>query len=660
MSGFGGGISVANVLFRKPDNTSGSNIYTNVNGEIVIVDANNKQVNISSDIVLANGKDSLQVISGGISTGDELHLKGSNQGIDGTVKILDEKNSTGIGSGSLVVNGGASIEKDLFIGSNLMVGGKINLATIPTAANDVPNKSYVDSVAKGFGPKLSVKVKTTVAEANYINNELNCEYFGSGLTKRITNRSDGAAEFDGVILDDSDRILVAGGSAASIHYGIYTVFDKGSSGTPWILLRSEDCNDNPVIGEVSVGIYTFVSGGQEFKQQGWSLITYGGQIDVDTQLWSLVSQLDGGIFAEVLGQNTGNNALQIISNNTVSLDPRQITDIGLSTEPFTLNSSSLEISTGTATITGATAINGATTITGIASINTTGGAATNIGPTTITGATAINGATAITGNITINPSATSSFTTAIGRSTITSNSLSDTITLLGSVNINATGIRPTIIGSASSGGPGSSTTIIRSGLTSGLVNINVDNSSPTNIGTGSTTSAVSIGGTATAQSINIKSAAASAGTVNIGAGTVAVFIGSGTTTGSVTIGNLNNLSLCNSPVTNSTSIATKNYVDTVFASSQKIKHNITDLEIDTEKIFELKSKSFVMNETGKKSFGFIAEEVDILIPELCRYGNDGEPDGVYYHLLSVMLLEELKKQKEKIDYIMTKITLQGI
>ena len=46
-------------------------------------------------------------------------------------------------------------------------------------------------------------------------------------------------------------------------------------------------------------------------------------------------------------------------------------------------------------------------------------------------------------------------------------------------------------------------------------------------------------------------------------------------------------------------------------------------------------------------FGLIAEEVYEEIPELVAVNKDGSPEGVRYDMLSVLLINELKKERQK-------------
>ena len=49
------------------------------------------------------------------------------------------------------------------------------------------------------------------------------------------------------------------------------------------------------------------------------------------------------------------------------------------------------------------------------------------------------------------------------------------------------------------------------------------------------------------------------------------------------------------------------------------------------------------------NIGFIAEEVERLIPNLVPKDEKGRPSSVRYSLISVLIIEELKKLKEIID-----------
>lgn len=91
-----------------------------------------------------------------------------------------------------------------------------------------------------------------------------------------------------------------------------------------------------------------------------------------------------------------------------------------------------------------------------------------------------------------------------------------------------------------------------------------------------------------------------------------------------------------------------------FASSQVYKKNITDLEIDSSLIYNLRPTSFnwKTDTAGTpKTFGLIAEEVEKYIPQLVRYRENGEILSVAYELISVLNMKELQKHESQIKGI---------
>jgi len=54
---------------------------------------------------------------------------------------------------------------------------------------------------------------------------------------------------------------------------------------------------------------------------------------------------------------------------------------------------------------------------------------------------------------------------------------------------------------------------------------------------------------------------------------------------------------------------------------------------------------------GVKDFGLIAEEVHEILPELVIYDGNNEPAEINYHMISVLLLEEMKNLKARIEVL---------
>ena len=91
------------------------------------------------------------------------------------------------------------------------------------------------------------------------------------------------------------------------------------------------------------------------------------------------------------------------------------------------------------------------------------------------------------------------------------------------------------------------------------------------------------------------------------------------------------------------------------SSSKRYKDNIEDLDINTENIYDLRPVSFDWKSNGKSDFGFIAEEVHEILPELTVYDDQNRPEAVKYKQLSILMLEELKKLREEVKDLKEKL-----
>ncbi|HOW35348.1 MAG TPA: tail fiber domain-containing protein [Candidatus Omnitrophota bacterium] len=86
-------------------------------------------------------------------------------------------------------------------------------------------------------------------------------------------------------------------------------------------------------------------------------------------------------------------------------------------------------------------------------------------------------------------------------------------------------------------------------------------------------------------------------------------------------------------------------------SSKRYKKDISDLEINSEKIYGLRPVSFTWISGGQRDFGLIAEETEAVMPELVSFDKDGTPESVRYDQLPVLLLNEIKKLNERITVL---------
>jgi hypothetical protein len=89
-------------------------------------------------------------------------------------------------------------------------------------------------------------------------------------------------------------------------------------------------------------------------------------------------------------------------------------------------------------------------------------------------------------------------------------------------------------------------------------------------------------------------------------------------------------------------------------SSRRFKTDIEDLDLDTSLIYHLRPVSFRWNVDGQdqQDVGLIAEEVNDLYPEFVPKDADGLPYSVSYDKLVLVYLNEIRKLREDVDYLL--------
>lgn len=94
-------------------------------------------------------------------------------------------------------------------------------------------------------------------------------------------------------------------------------------------------------------------------------------------------------------------------------------------------------------------------------------------------------------------------------------------------------------------------------------------------------------------------------------------------------------------------------------SSRRYKQDITDMADSTANLINLRPITFrykpEVDQSGALQYGLIAEEVAEVYPDLVIYNKDNQPESVKYHLLNVMLLNELSKQDKIIKDLLARI-----
>ena len=88
------------------------------------------------------------------------------------------------------------------------------------------------------------------------------------------------------------------------------------------------------------------------------------------------------------------------------------------------------------------------------------------------------------------------------------------------------------------------------------------------------------------------------------------------------------------------------------SSSRRFKENIEDMASYSDDLMDLRPVMFNYKKHSPKdrSVGLIAEEVEMVMPELIVYDNEGLPQTVKYQDVPVMLLNEFQKLFRKVEY----------
>jgi len=90
---------------------------------------------------------------------------------------------------------------------------------------------------------------------------------------------------------------------------------------------------------------------------------------------------------------------------------------------------------------------------------------------------------------------------------------------------------------------------------------------------------------------------------------------------------------------------------TAVVSSRRYKEDIKPLAAVSEALYGLNPVSFRLkkqyDETQRRSFGLIAEEVEKIDPDLVYHNNKGQAESVRYELINAMLLNEFLKEHHR-------------
>ena len=138
------------------------------------------------------------------------------------------------------------------------------ITTAPSSANDLVNKSYVDSIAAGLTFHTACNLATTAAlpTVTYSNGS-------SGVGATLTATANGALSVDSVTPNANDRILVKN-QASALQNGVYTVTTVGDGSTAFVLTRATDMNTSGSgYNQINAGNYFLITAGTVNINTSW-------------------------------------------------------------------------------------------------------------------------------------------------------------------------------------------------------------------------------------------------------------------------------------------------------------------------------------------------------------------------------------------------------
>ena len=247
-------------------------VGTNITGTAIAFTASNvtTNANLTGDVTSVGNATTLATVASAGSTGSSTAIPVitiNAKGLTTSITTAPVIAPAGTLSGATLASGvtASSLTSLGTITSLVVTAGTV--ATTPSAATDIANKSYVDTVAQGLDTKASVV---------------------AGTTANIT--LSGAQTIDGISIVATDRVLVKD-QAAPAENGIYI-----ASATAWA--RAPDMSTWAQVP----GAYVFVETGATLADTGWVCTSNaGGTINVTAMTWSQFSGAGSGVSSITFG-----------------------------------------------------------------------------------------------------------------------------------------------------------------------------------------------------------------------------------------------------------------------------------------------------------------------------------------------------------------------
>jgi hypothetical protein len=211
-----------------------------------------------------------------------------------------------------------------------------------TAATDVTNKTYVDTVATGINAHDAVSYASTSGDTATILANANVTYnnngTGVGATLTNANASRAALVLDGYTFTGTDatnavRVLIKD-AATSAYNGIYTVTNQGSASVNWVLTRATDSDQPP---ELAAGDFTYVLNGNTLAKFTFIQTSKITTVGTDAITWTVLAN---GNFGSVVAVNQGGTGATTAALALTSLGGASLTTANTFTAAQTITPSS--------------------------------------------------------------------------------------------------------------------------------------------------------------------------------------------------------------------------------------------------------------------------------------------------------------------------------
>jgi hypothetical protein len=92
------------------------------------------------------------------------------------------------------------------------------------------------------------------------------------------------------------------------------------------------------------------------------------------------------------------------------------------------------------------------------------------------------------------------------------------------------------------------------------------------------------------------------------------------------------------------------FVNVTASSDQRLKADIATIENALEKVLQLRGVSYLSLQNGKKGIGVVAQEAQVVLPEIVQESAEGYL-SVAYGNITGLLIEAIKELKKQLDLI---------